>query len=52
MEIFKEVSKNKVAILNELSAHLWKTFHVTTDHLKTVADNLKDYSGRITYFET
>lgn len=52
MEIFKEVSNNKVAIINELSAHLWKTFHVTTDHLKTVADNLKDYSGRITYFET
>lgn len=52
MEIFKEVSNNKVAIINELSAHLWKTFHVTNDHLKTVADNLKDYSGRITYFET
>lgn len=52
MEIFNEVSNNKVAIIKELSSHLWKTFHVTTDHLKTVAGNLKDYSRRITYFET
>lgn len=51
MEIFKEVSNNRVVIVKELSSRLWKTFHVTADHLKTVAEYLEVYNGRIAYDE-
>lgn len=49
MEIFTEVSNNRNAIIRELSSHLWQTFNVTSDHLKTVAENLEDYRRRVAY---
>lgn len=51
MEIFKEVSNNRDDIIKELMSHLWNTFHVTSDHLKTVAENLEDYRRRIAFVE-
>lgn len=51
MEIFKEVSNNRDDIIKELTSHLWNTFHVTSDHLKTVAENLEDYRRRIAFVE-
>lgn len=49
MEIFKEVSNNRNSITMELSSHLWLTFNVTSDHLRTVAENLEDYRCRVAY---
>lgn len=49
MEIFTEVSNNRYTIIRELSSHLWQTFNVTSDHLKTVAENLEDYRRSIAY---
>lgn len=49
MEISEEISKHRVQISKDLSSHLWKTFHATSDNLKKVAENLEEYRRRIAY---
>lgn len=49
MEIFDEISKQRVQISKKLSSHLWTIFHETSDNLKNVAEYLEDYKRRIAY---
>lgn len=49
MEIFTDVSNKRYNIKQELSSHLWQNLNVTSDHLKTVAENLEDYRRSIYY---
>lgn len=50
-EIYRDLSDNRYNIIKEISSHLRQSFNATNEHLKTVAENLEDFSRRIDLIE-